>query len=192
MIVDPQYNPDNQSSITSETLLGPGVPMSKFLIQSAGGEQTFNDLAVTAKLQIAKNLVPQVEFISAINGRFNTFTDYRLNVIEGVYFPGVNETPSGINELKEDGRAVVYQLLDQEGNIHTAKSFDAAMFFCDFLEYDEVILAYDTFDPTGSLNCNIIITMPNIEDFSTISYRKAVSTYFNQTKVSDELLELTI
>lgn len=193
MIVEQKYNPNLQGHIDSGTMLAPGVPISNFIVGAGSGVDTFNDLSQASKLSLARNLYPQAEFVKSINGKFNKFANHRLNVIEGVYFPGQGESASNLNELKQQGRAVVYQLVDQEGKVDASLTYDLALYWKDFFQYDEVILAYDTFNPDGTLNANVIVVMPEIPSSYSVSYNNDISTYFNSNKqYSDELVEITL
>jgi hypothetical protein len=193
MIVDQKYNPNLQSGIFANTLLARGVPLSKFIVGSSSGLETFNDLSQSSRIAIARNLYPQAEFIESINGRFNKFTNHRLNVIEGVYFPGEGESLGGINVEKNEGRSVVYQLIDQEGNVDVDLTYDLAVYWKDFFNYDTITLAYDTFNADGSLNANIIVTMPEIPSSYSVKFNKNIKTIYNSNEsFNDELVEITL
>ena len=193
MIVEQKYNPNLQGYIDASTMLAPGVPLSKFIVGTASGEDTFNDLSQSSRLTIARNLYPQAELINSINGRFNKFAGHRLNVIEGVYLPGEGESTSGINELKNTGRAVVYQLVDATGKVNVELTYDLAVYWKDFFSYDELILSYDTFNPDGSLNANVIVCMPEIPSSYSVKYNNNISTYYNsESKYTDQLVEITL
>ena len=191
--VEPKYNPTFDSKLEPNTLLGPGIPIGKFLVGSGHGLQTWDDLTYADRLSIARNLVPQVELITSVNGRFNEFSQHRLGVVEGVYFSGEGETVGGLNTTKQEGRTVVYGLYDRLGRLDPVKTFDLALFWKDYFDYQELILSYDTINPDGSLNVNVIVTMPTVGTTFDVSFSNSVSTYFNNTKVfSNELVYVTL
>ena len=65
------------------------------------------------------------------------------------------------------------------------------MFWKDNFDYDKIILDYDTFDPDGSLNTQIIVVMPNVPDTYRVSFKKDIETRFNNNIQSvNELVEL--
>lgn len=193
MIVDQNYNPNLQSGIYADTLLACGVPISKFIIGASSGAETFNGLSQSSRIAIARNLYPQAEFIESINGRFNKFAKHRLNVIEGVYFPGEGESLGGLNVEKNEGRSVVYQLVDQEGKIDVDLTYDLALYWKDFFNYDTITLAYDTFNADGSLNANIIVTMPEVPSSFSVKFNKNINTIYNSNNAfTDELVEITL
>lgn len=105
----------------------------------------------------------------------------------------VGETPSGgsINDLRRTGRAIGYQLIDKNGKTDPRKSFDLAVFWKDYLDYDKLTLDYDTFDPSGDLTCSIILEMPEVPTSWDVSYRYGLETTFNGAlQTINELLEI--
>lgn len=190
IVVDPKFNPNLTSDITSKTRLGCGVPMSKFIVGGANGWNTFNDFDYTQKLQIARNLYPQVELIKGCQRKFSA---HRVDVTEGIYFPGENEVLGGVNQLKSEGRAVVYAVYNKEGEIDAAKTFDVAVYWKDYFKYDEIALYYDIYSPGVAGNVNIVVTMPTITaDFNT-SFSGKINTYYNDTLAfADELVEIML
>lgn len=103
------------------------------------------------------------------------------------------ETPSGgsINDLRRTGRAIGYQLIDKNGKTDPRKSFDLAVFWKDYLDYDKLTLDYDTFDPSGELTCSIILEMPEVPTSWEVSYRYGLETTYNGAlQTVNELLEI--
>jgi len=103
------------------------------------------------------------------------------------------ETPSSgsINDLRRTGRAIGYQLIDKNGKTDPRKSFDLAVFWKDYLDYDKLTLDYDTFDPSGELTCSIILEMPEVPTSWDVSYRYGLETTFNGAlQTVNELLEI--
>lgn len=103
LLIDPQYNPDLQGTITSASKLGPGITCAKFL--GAKGSRTqfeklyardFNGPA--DRKQIARNLMLHVRVLQSIAGNME-FAQHRLIVSEGIYEPNPKfqtmELPAG-------------------------------------------------------------------------------------------------
>ena len=114
-------------------------------------------------------------------------------MIEGLYEKGENEqlTENGLNDLATKGRAVVYQLIDEEGEPDHAMMFDLAVYWKDTLLYDKLILDYDRFSPDGHLECHVILVMPEMPEDFTTRYKKELSTTFNgNVQTNGELLEI--
>ena len=166
---------------TANTLLGPGVTVGKFLRRAANGDLDFNELE--NKDAIAANLYKHVEFIQAVNGRFSAFPNHRLDVAEGIYIPGWNETLGGYNVTKATGQSVVYRVLDRNGSIDGAATYDVAVWWKTYMSFGEVALTYDTINPDGSLTAGIILT---------VGSGNAINTYFNnRLAFANELVEIT-
>jgi hypothetical protein len=238
LLVDPQYNPEFETSITSATKLGPGITLAKFL--GARGSRTqleklyadgFFGAPDTA--QIARNLVLHAQAIQTVTGN-SFFSKHRLVVSEGIYEPnpkfviqetkvndeaaakklaennkgsygkgpdgwlarlpiytGEKPTANSINDLRRTGRTVVYQLIDQQGKTDPRLSFDLAVFWKDYVNYDKLTLDYDTFDPNGDLTCSIILEMPKVGTDWDVSYKYNLETTYNgELQSKDELLEI--
>jgi hypothetical protein len=239
ILVDPQYNPQFASSITSATKLGPGISMAKFL-GSKGSRTQLKKLYSKSFFggadykQIARNLVLHTHAILSISGNL-AFANHRLIVSEGIYEPSprfitqetnagsetaakalaksidgasygqkdgkwiitypqyIGEQPSGnsINALKRTGRAVVYQLIDKNGKIDHQKTFDLAVFWKDYINYDKLILDYDTFDPNDELAAQIVLVMPEVPEDYDVSFSFDVETTYNgELQAKNELLEI--
>lgn len=191
--VDPKYNPNLFTELNPDTLLGPGVAIGKFLIGARHGTSKWKDLAYEDKLERARNLVPQVEMINSINGRFNQFPNHRLAVTEGVYFGGEGETVGGLNTFKETGRAVAYSLYNRLGSLDLETTYDLALYWRDYFNYEQLILSYDTINADDTLNVNVIVVMPTIPEDYNATFSNQVSTYFNNTEVfANELVEIAL
>ena len=101
------------------------------------------------------------------------------------------EIAGGINQLRRSGRAIVYQLIDKNGKSDPRKSFDLAVFWKDYLDYDKLTLDYDTYDPNGDLTCSLILEMPEIPESYDVSYSYGLETTFNgELQAKNELLEI--
>lgn len=167
--------------MTASTLLGPGVTVGKFLRGAANGVQDYNEL--TNHDEIEANLYQHVEFILSVNSRFSAFPNHRLDVAEGIYIPGANETLGGFNTTKATGQTVVYRVIDRDGNIDLSATYDVAVWWKNYMSFAEVALSYDTINPDGSLTAGIILT---------VGSGRAINTYFNNSLAfANELVEIT-
>ena len=91
--VDPKFNPVFQGDITSRTRLAPGIPMAKFL-GGAGDPVTLTHILENSdRLRLAKQYVLHAKAMKTINSASGTkeFSDYRLQVVEGLYRPEAGE-----------------------------------------------------------------------------------------------------
>lgn len=193
IVPDQKYNPNflDPSSISSGTKLAPGVTIAKFL--GAYGDRTpFTHVTSPSKrAQIARNLYLHAEIYRTINGNTELFNDVRLIVSEGIYREGPIEVVGGDNIKKEDGRIVVYQVVDREGNIDHEKTFDIAEYWKDYVFYETLTLEYDTYNPDGSLTSQIVIEVPNVPESFDIRFGRTVQTVYNGTLFSrNELVEV--
>lgn len=189
-LVDPSYNPNFKSSITSSTKLAQGITCAKFL-GSPGTRVQFDQISGDTK-QIARNLYLHAQAIRSAQQN-SDFNNHRIIVAEGVYVPTLKEnvTPESINDFKQQGRAVVYQLIGKNGKIDHRKTFDLAVYWKDYLKFDKLILDYDTYDPSDELSSQIILVMPNVNESFDISFKREVETVYNgKLQSKNELLEI--
>ena len=138
MLSDPKYDPSKTGGgISSGTKLGPGITCAKFL-GARGSRTNFekHDAVNPDRLQIAKNLYLHAEAIQTIYNNFE-FADHRLTVSDGIYTPVGNESPSGINALRITGEAIGYQLINKVGKTDSSKSFDLAVYWKDYIDYEK-------------------------------------------------------
>ena len=229
ILVDPQYNPEFEVSITSATKLGPGITCAKFL--GAPGSRTQfeklygdNFFGSADRKQIARNLVLHAQAMQTIISN-PAFYEYRLIVSEGIYEPnpiqeeakklaqendggsygkgpdgwlakipvyqGEKPTANSINDLRRTGRAVVYQLIDKNGKTDPQKTFDLAVFWKDYINYDKLTLDYDTFSPSGELTSQIVLEMPKVLDSWDVKFKFDIETTYNgELQTKNELLEI--
>ena len=196
---DPLFNPlnfgtESLTAITAKTKLAPNVSVSKFL----GTEDPVNIKYIRSeqtKKDILKHLYLQTHILKQIRVNQQEFEGVTLEVTEGLYRPGSGETitPGSINDLKSKGRAVVYKAVDSQGIVNNARLFDIAVFFKDNAYFDEMILSYDTnesINDTPILSARLIITMPELDDSFSGTFKREVSTEFNTNKLAQgELVE---
>ena len=191
-VPDPYYNPDFQSEITSRTKLASGISMAKFL-GGYGDAVTLNFIPTDEeRKRIARQLLLQADAMLTVTRENLQFSDYRLIVAEGLYNPEPTEVldVDGINYLMKNGQAVVYELLNKDGTIDPEKTFDLAVFWKDNINFDKLILDYDTYDPNGTLNVQVILVMPKIISPWTVQYSNTIETRFNNfVQSTNELVE---
>jgi hypothetical protein len=188
-----EYNPEFQSKITNKTKLAIGVTMAKFL-GGYGSASNMNHISDdNERMKIAKQFSMQANAMRKIMTNQAKFNEYRLVVAEGLYKKSQNETiePDSINGLKSKGRAVVYELRDLNGQIAHEKTFDLATYWKDNLDFEKMILSYDSYNPDRSIVSQIILVMPEIIPGWTVSYKNEIQTmYNNNVQTNGELVEI--
>jgi hypothetical protein len=193
ILADPRYNPNfkNESDIKSELRLTPGVTLSKFL--GSYSDPTPLRRYTGDKKQLARNLYLHAELLRSINNDNKLFKDVTVIVSEGVYLPRVGDaSPAGDNLLKNEGRLVVYQVVDTKGEIDHDRTFDVAEFWKDYAHFDKLALEYDTLDVNGKLNSQIAVTLPTVPESFDMSFGYEVETLYNFNLLSsNELIEVT-
>lgn len=106
-------------------------------------------------------------------------------------YVGERPTPNSINDLRRTGRAIVYQLVGKNGKTDPRKTFDLAVFWKDYIDYDQLILDYDTFDPNGELSSQIVLSMPKVPSSFEVSFKYDLQTTYNgELQALNELLEI--
>lgn len=203
ILVDPQYKPSGE--ITSSTKLGNGITCAKFL-GAIGSRTQFDRLynedftGPVDRLQVARNLVLHANAMNTVIGN-PEFTQHRLIVSDGVYEPYQDFTADGyvgerpgvlsFNEERRFGRGIGYQLIDRNGKNDPVKTYELAVFWKDYINYTELELAYDTYDPNDELVASILLTMPEVPESYDVSYAYRLRTSFNNTlQTLNELLEI--
>jgi len=187
-LADPVYNPNFVTDFTSATKLGRGITMGKFL--GSRGTRTQLIQLTTDIPQLARNLYLHAELLT--NAKKNPdFGTVRITVSEGVYLPAINETPSGVNKLKVDGRAVVYQVINKKGKTDIPKTYDLANYWKDYADYDRLSIDYDTYDPSGELTAQLVVEMPMVPETFDLQFKSAIDTYYNgELQSKNELIEI--
>ena len=194
-----EYLRNMDGIITPNTKINYGTSISKFI----GANDTGDFTKAENKNQIAKNLFIHSELMKTVSSSGphpTAFENYRLEVVEGFYAkelygigtPGGLETeifdPDGILDLRTKGRAVVYQLVDLNGNIDGEATYDLAAAWAEVGYFDRLTLDYDIYNPDGSLFVQLIVETPNITKFSNIPFSKKIRTMFNNTVQSNDAL----
>lgn len=142
-----------------------------------------------ARRDLARNLQLHAWYLSVVNSNsiFDN-TQHILRVRKGYYTPGPEESPSSnsINDLLNKGRAVVYELVNKStGQVDVVKTFQLASYLKDFLPFEKLILSYDTYDPSGVMDAELIIITPEVpENYIDIRYENNVETRYNGKVIS--------
>lgn len=188
---DPQYNPNfvKDNELTTKTLLQKSITVGKFL-KNTGTPFDFDNASYTERLTIARNLYLQGEFMRVAQRN----TKLRLVVSEGLYKPAEKEnvTSGGINDLRQTGRAIVYELYDDDGNLAVNSTFDVVNYLRIASRFEKLILAYDTF--TGSeLHASIVAVMPSVPSTFSVDFKYDLETQLNNKKQSsNEIIEIRL
>ena len=190
---DQSYNPEYQPKITSRVKLAPGITIAKFL-GGYGDQVTLAHIETEAeKLNIAKHLYMHAQAMRTIDTHQGEFAVFRLIVAEGLYRKAPDEVLdiNSINYKMTLGQAVVYELLDFSGQTNLEKVFDLAVFWKDNLQFEKLILDYDTYNPDGSVNGQVILIMPEISANWELQYKNKIETRFNNfVQSTNELIEI--
>ena len=97
-----------------------------------------------------------------------------------------------INELKKEGRCVLYTLYNSRGRVDYSAGFDLALYIRDNFYYDQLSLDYDHTRPDGTLNQQIMVIMPEVPGNWKMSFELDVATYFNRQLFSGaDLVEIS-
>ncbi len=180
---------DEAASITMKTPISEGITLSRFI----GGVDTgpFDNLTLGQKKQVARNYIAHMELTKRCMGITSKWAEHELRVIEGYYAkelyglggpPGLTPetiTPESLLDLRTKGRGVVYELYGPDGNIDAEGTYDLISELADVGLYDKLILDYDSYDPSGNINVQIIVQIPDIPKNYTIRYEQISQTLFN-------------
>lgn len=199
ILPDSQYDPTFQLvPITGRTRLAQSVTLSKFL-GSYNDPNSLNHLTTSDKLLLAKQYYLHAQVMQLINSApglrgAKGFENFRLIVSEGYYREGPAENldvTDGINYLKTNGRAVVYELIGDDGEIAFDKTFDLAVYLKNNIDYDKIILNYDSYNTNGKLHVDIVLIMPEIIAPWNVTYNEVIETRFNNAvQATGEFLEV--
>jgi hypothetical protein len=97
-----------------------------------------------------------------------------------------------INELKHNGRAVVYTLYNSRGKVDYSAGFELALYIRDTFFFDQLSLDYDLVRPDDIMSQQLIVVMPEIKKDFKATFGMKTCTYFNR-KMFDggDLVEIT-
>ena len=199
LLPESQYDPTWQNkNISGRTRLSQSTTLSKFF-GSYSDPNILSHLSNSDKILLAKQYYLHAQVLQLVNSSpglkgAKGFEKFRMIVSEGYYREGPNEdldVTDGINYLKTNGRAVVYELIGQDGKIAFDKTFDLAVYLKNNIEYDKLILNYDSYNPDGTLHVDIILIMTEIISPWTVTYNNILETRFNNSvQATGELLEI--
>ena len=209
IVADPVYNPDMQNApITSSTKLSRGTTISKFL-GAPGSKCSLDSIPLLNDRQdLARQWYLHAWLMEGV-ASVKDFSSYRLQVTEGYYKPasGIREfQPSGekfwrepfkkadggttqksiiagtptINELKNEGRAVVYTLYNNLGKVDYSATFDLALYIRDTFFFDQLSMDYDMTRPDGTMSQQLIVVMPKVTTSFQARFEMKVCSYFNR------------
>lgn len=91
----------------------------------------------------------------------------------------IDGTPT-INELKNNGRAVVYTLYNALGKVDYSATFDLSLYIRDTFFYDQLSIDYDMTRPDGKLSQQLIVIMPLITTTFEANFQMKVCSYYNR------------
>lgn len=201
-IPDQQYNPEWQANVSASTQLAQGISLSKF-IYGTNTPQTVDHITENItdenRYKLAKQyMMHATAFLSC---RVNPFHRHRVKVAEGYYrIPDKTKVydVDSILYLRNKGRAVVYEIYGEDGEVDNLKSFDLALHFSTQkfggLPPEKTILSYDHFNPNNELHSQVTLIMPEIEDGWNVRYsinENLVETKYNgYTLATGELIEV--
>ena len=190
-LYNPELNLVTQGVINAKTPLAPGVKLGTFL-GGHGDPTTLNHITdETERVRIAKNLYLHAKFLQSAQKQLDVRNRHSIVVVEGFYKaePGETLEIDSLNDLMSKGRAVVYELRDRNGLTPLKATFDLAMHIKDYMNFDKMILDYDTYD--GDLNAQIILTTPEVTADWTVDYQNKIETRFNNiVQTNGELVEI--
>ena len=96
-----------------------------------------------------------------------------------------------INQLKYEGRAVVYTLFNSRGKVDYSATFDLSLYIRDTFFYDQLSLDYDFTRPDGIMSQQLLIVMPTVDSSFKATFEMNIGTYFNRRLLSgDDLVEI--
>jgi hypothetical protein len=193
--VDPVYNPEFTGKITSNTPLARGVKLARFLGGYGDPITLLHIKEESKRLEIAKHLYMHAQAVRQIMTHTGNFDNYRLVVAEGVYRPHENEqlTENSFNHLAQTGRAIVYELRNTYGEVALKKTFELADYWKDNLQFETMVLNYDTYDPSGKLHVQIILVMPGFipgTKYKAYFSQDIETRYNNFVQSTNELIEI--
>jgi hypothetical protein len=159
-------------------------------LSGSGEVANFNTTKKEDRAKIARNLQANAYIMKWINNNrtTGTFSDYTLKVVEGYYEPALTESleSDDIKDLATKGRAVVYELIhNNSGLVDDRKTFELAIYLKDLVQYDKMILDYDNYSPSGSINTQLIITVPEINESYSATFDRQIETRFNNAVQSN-------
>jgi len=194
LLPNPSYDPETQVPLSSKTKLEKGITIAKFL-GSYGDKTSFRHIKYEdVRRQIARNLTLHAKALTIINSNTEIFRNVRFIVSEGIYNRRPIDTKNKTMQAKASGQLVYYQVINADGNIDFEKTFDVAVFWKDNLNFQEMYLDYDEYNPNGNLSAQIGILMPQVPENYEIKdnrfKRSLFTVYNNKIQTKRELIEI--
>ena len=184
-----QFNAATQTLFKMNTKLTKRSSLAKFVAAPADGTN-LKYVADQAGLKpIFRNLFPHAMIIDLFY-ILDEFDGYNLNVAEGIYVLGPNETVPATDTTKDlarVGRSITYELRNTKGEIDNEKTYDLAVYLKDNAHYDKLSLYYDTVDPNSDkVHSQIVVNTPAIPENYTTFFNMKVDTYYNFEALSNK------
>lgn len=194
LIPNPLFNPSTLTVINSNTKLSNNTSISKFSASEGDSTTISHIVALEDRRAIARNLIPHARIIDLYQ-TLDQFDGYSLNVAEGIYKLGPEEVveSESINDLKQTGRAIVYELISvTTGKVALSKTYDLAVYLKDNIQYDKMSLYYDILDPNDtSHHAQIAISTPKIPSNYKSFFKMDLETLWNNNILSStDLVEI--
>ena len=191
-VPDIKHNPNDLELITPATKITNGVTLSQFIYGKGDAGKLDVSLTLNEKKQIVRNLYPHAEFLNTVRNNTDEFKAYNIEVVEGLYTKQDVEiiTKDGILDLRAQGRAVVYELTGIEGIVDRDKTFELASWIARNIRYDKIILDYDTYDPDGELNVQIVLIMPKMPKDYNVTFKMESETLYNNKLQEKDFLHI--
>lgn len=191
-IPDIKYNPNDLELITPATKITNGITLSQFIYGKGDAGKLDVSLTLNEKKQIVRNLYPHAEFLNTVRNNTDEFKAYNIEVVEGLYTKQDIEiiTKDGILDLRDQGRAVVYELTGIEGIVDRDKTFELASWIARNIRYDKIILDYDTYNPDGELSVQIILIMPKMPKDYNVTFKMESETLYNNKLQEKDFLHI--
>ena len=197
MAIDPR---EGVFAINGKTLVAAGIPISTFLGGKGGATNLGHFGTLEERQEVARYLHLQTEVLRLARDSVQ-FKNFRAIVAEGIYKPLATEKVSDTSllGLHKKGRAITYEIYDNENKNHTIIAFELAEYLCEYLTgYDKIVLSYDTLDPRKEdrdIHGQITVVLPEIDyKYELVGKKKPdykVETTFNGKVLSDtDLVEV--
>lgn len=187
IVPSPIYDPMKLDKINGGTKLGGGIPLSLF-VSSPGTRATVNHLNISERKTIAKQFYCHVPLIEGFRNN-KSFGQNSLIVTEGLVKKQSDETlvSGDIRDLQTQGRAVVYEVLNNKGQNDPYATFELANYWKDNNLFQGLILHYDTLEPSSTAtvqdekvyHAEIIVVMPTVNDYYEGKFQRIVRTDIN-------------
>lgn len=188
IVPDPQYNPLRATKTSNGMKLGKGMPLSMFSFSN------LSKLSATEAREFSKYAYLHSLILNGIRANTDRFSKYSIELVECLYYPEENQTvtPGSRLDLMRSGRVAVFEVKSKEGS-DTSATFEVARYIKDNALFEELILSYDTLDPNQRCTGQIIVIMPEVDDFYKGDFRRKVCTEYNfNSALREGLAELTV